>query len=149
MTFTLILNQDIQEHPTINNYYKYVDHTSPGGSHPSRCDCDYKEIELHLSEDFSFVLKEQKGRLTILSLDSLFGTWQINSPNELQLTIDSLVRDSKYTLPDFTYSKPTRYNTSRVEKIKISNYQLVYDHDKVLLPIGKPIKLDKKNHQKK
>ncbi|GAA4279428.1 hypothetical protein [Aquimarina mytili] len=141
LAFISIISLNIQEQQVINSYYEYVNSTNPGEDSPSKCDCDYKKIELYLSKDFSFLLREQKGRLTILSLDSLYGTWQINPLNELQLNIDSVITDSNTIIPDFLHSKTKKFSPPRIEKIKITKHQLLYDYDKVLLPKGKTIEL--------
>lgn len=100
-----------------HSIYSYRQHTLPGTDTPSECDCDYREIILSLHTDHTFELEDQKGRLTILSLQVHRGTWKLKDKNTLVLSIDSI-----------EVHEPHQTSVTRYPEGELKMYTLLENH---------------------
>lgn len=130
---------DHQDKPDLVSYYGFLDSTNPNDGLPSTCDCDYIKIGLYLMQDSSFVLKRQKGRLKILSLDQKYGTWKIDAPKTLQLKIDSTVRSSIFR------TVREHFSPAQILRMEMSDNKLIGYDGKILTTSGKRIDAKREN----
>ena len=124
-----------QELAHLRDTYTYIDHSRPEDGSPSRCDCDYQEVILYLRKDTTFLLTNQIGRLEILQKNHIYGTWKNNTPNEIELQIDSISAIvSRY--PILATNKTVTHSTPSMQKLEIKDGNIRYEN-KILKPSGK------------
>lgn len=133
-----------QELVQIRDTYVYKDHSRPEDGSPSRCDCDYQEIILHLRKDTTFLLTNQIGRLEILQKDHIYGTWKNSTANEIELQIDS-ISDTGSRFAILAKNKTVIPPTPSIQKLEIKEGNILYA-SKILRPSGKTIRSSTNSH---